>query len=187
MGERASSLRTFRSARFHLPLRRTDNACLSVAGDHTRTVTIIAPTSGGLMSFAVKRVTCLGCKTPLKPNALSQSCDVNSQASLELTRRSRRPSCLQQLPAEDRRAARQAGRADFTGRDGFRSALDAVPAVSRLPSPGKVAHPGRMLAVELTRRTGTGCPVHVQGLPNLLHAQEGAERSGRLRRHPAAL
>lgn len=24
------------------------------------------------MSFAVKRVTCLGCKTPLKPNALSE-------------------------------------------------------------------------------------------------------------------
>ncbi|POY71963.1 DNA polymerase delta subunit 1 [Rhodotorula taiwanensis] len=68
MGERASSL-----PRFHLPLRRTDNACLSVAGDHTRTVTIIAPTSGGLMSFAVKRVTCLGCKTPLKPNALNQA------------------------------------------------------------------------------------------------------------------
>ncbi|GAA5955930.1 hypothetical protein JCM8115_004364 [Rhodotorula mucilaginosa] len=52
MGERASSL---------------------LAGDHTRTVTIIAPTSGGLMSFAVKRVTCLGCKTPLKPNALNQA------------------------------------------------------------------------------------------------------------------
>ncbi|GAA5857179.1 hypothetical protein JCM8547_009357 [Rhodosporidiobolus lusitaniae] len=46
MGERASSL---------------------LAGDHTRTVSIVAPTVGGLMKFAVKTVTCLGCKAPLKP------------------------------------------------------------------------------------------------------------------------
>lgn len=35
-------------------------------GDHTRTVQIATPTTGGLMKFAVKTATCLGCKTPLK-------------------------------------------------------------------------------------------------------------------------
>ena len=39
-----------------------------VSGDHTRTVQIATPTIGGLMKFAVKTVTCLGCKTPLKTN-----------------------------------------------------------------------------------------------------------------------
>ncbi|KAJ6485901.1 DNA polymerase family B-domain-containing protein [Mycena sanguinolenta] len=39
-----------------------------LAGDHTRTIQIATPTVGGLMKFAVKTVTCLGCKTPLRPN-----------------------------------------------------------------------------------------------------------------------
>ncbi|BGP44897.1 DNA-directed DNA polymerase delta [Rhodotorula kratochvilovae] len=52
MGERASSL---------------------LAGDHTRTVSIVAPTVGGLMKFAVKTVTCLGCRTPLKPGTPNQA------------------------------------------------------------------------------------------------------------------
>ncbi|GJN91710.1 hypothetical protein Rhopal_004733-T1 [Rhodotorula paludigena] len=51
LGERASSL---------------------LAGDHTRTVSIVAPTVGGLMKFAVKTVTCLGCKTPLKKDSLTE-------------------------------------------------------------------------------------------------------------------
>lgn len=38
-----------------------------VTGDHTRTIQIATPTVGGLMKFAVKTVTCLGCKTALKP------------------------------------------------------------------------------------------------------------------------
>jgi hypothetical protein len=42
------------------------NSC-AVSGDHTRTIQIATPTVGGLMKFAVKTVTCLGCKTPLKP------------------------------------------------------------------------------------------------------------------------
>lgn len=40
----------------------------SVSGDHTRTIQIATPTVGGLMKFAVKTVTCLGCKTALRPN-----------------------------------------------------------------------------------------------------------------------
>nr|GAT42941.1 predicted protein [Mycena chlorophos] len=37
-----------------------------LSGDHTRTIQIATPTVGGLMKFAVKQVTCLGCKTPLR-------------------------------------------------------------------------------------------------------------------------
>ncbi|RIA89336.1 DNA polymerase family B-domain-containing protein [Glomus cerebriforme] len=39
-----------------------------LAGDHTRVVQIATPTIGGLMKFAVKTATCLGCKTPLSKN-----------------------------------------------------------------------------------------------------------------------
>ncbi|GJE91144.1 delta DNA polymerase [Phanerochaete sordida] len=37
-----------------------------LSGDHTRTIQIATPTVGGLMKFAVKTVTCMGCKTQLK-------------------------------------------------------------------------------------------------------------------------
>ncbi|KAI5452167.1 DNA-directed DNA polymerase delta [Naganishia albida] len=39
-----------------------------LAGDHTRTIQIATPTVGGLMKFAVKTVTCLGCRTVLRTN-----------------------------------------------------------------------------------------------------------------------
>lgn len=45
---------------------RADTSIL-VSGDHTRTIQIATPTVGGLMKFAVKTRTCLGCKTALKP------------------------------------------------------------------------------------------------------------------------
>lgn len=38
-----------------------------MAGDHTRTIQIATPSVGGLMKFAVKTITCLGCKTALRP------------------------------------------------------------------------------------------------------------------------
>jgi DNA polymerase delta subunit 1 len=34
-------------------------------GDHTRIISVAAPTMGGLMKFAKKTATCLGCKVPL--------------------------------------------------------------------------------------------------------------------------
>ena len=43
------------------------NMASAVSGDHTRTIQIATPTVGGLMKFAVKTRTCLGCKTALKP------------------------------------------------------------------------------------------------------------------------
>ncbi|EPS44757.1 hypothetical protein H072_1289 [Dactylellina haptotyla CBS 200.50] len=36
-----------------------------LTGDHTRTISVAAPTMGGLMKFAKKTQTCMGCKTPL--------------------------------------------------------------------------------------------------------------------------
>ncbi|OZJ06486.1 DNA polymerase delta catalytic subunit [Bifiguratus adelaidae] len=40
-------------------------------GDHTRTVQVATPTIGGLMKFAVKKATCLGCKAPLKTSSVA--------------------------------------------------------------------------------------------------------------------
>ncbi|OCH91039.1 hypothetical protein OBBRIDRAFT_887287 [Obba rivulosa] len=45
-----------------------DKASSLLSGDHTRSIQIATPTVGGLMKFAVKTTTCLGCKTPLRPN-----------------------------------------------------------------------------------------------------------------------
>jgi hypothetical protein len=49
-----------------------------VSGDHTRTIQIATPTVGGLMKFAVKTVTCLGCKTPLRGKEASAYMAVRS-------------------------------------------------------------------------------------------------------------
>lgn len=78
LGEKASSLCK--------PLTLVSKGVLTssiVSGDHTRTIQIATPTVGGLMKFAVKTVTCLGCKTALKTN--------NSIASEFLYGRVRRP------------------------------------------------------------------------------------------------
>lgn len=45
-----------------------EKASTLLAGNHTRTVTIAAPSGGALMKFAVKTATCMGCKAPLKRN-----------------------------------------------------------------------------------------------------------------------
>ncbi|KAF9508169.1 hypothetical protein BS47DRAFT_1373735 [Hydnum rufescens UP504] len=47
------------------PILGEHNANSLLSGDHTRSIQIATPTVGGLMKFAVKTVTCLGCKTPL--------------------------------------------------------------------------------------------------------------------------
>ncbi|CAE6528011.1 unnamed protein product [Rhizoctonia solani] len=48
------------------PILGEKAASTLLSGSHTRTIQIATPTVGGLMKFAVKTVTCLGCKTPLK-------------------------------------------------------------------------------------------------------------------------
>ncbi|CAE6482066.1 unnamed protein product [Rhizoctonia solani] len=50
------------------PILGEKAAAALLSGSHTRTIQIATPTIGGLMKFAVKTVTCLGCKTPLKAN-----------------------------------------------------------------------------------------------------------------------
>ncbi|KAF8328374.1 delta DNA polymerase [Cantharellus anzutake] len=59
------------------PIMGETNANSLLSGDHTRTIQIATPTVGGLMKFAVKTVTCLGCKTPLTPkNSVAQGAAV---------------------------------------------------------------------------------------------------------------
>ncbi|KAF9438595.1 DNA-directed DNA polymerase delta [Entomortierella beljakovae] len=46
-----------------------------LSGEHTRTIQVSTPSVGGLMKFAVKKVTCLGCKKPLADeSAVCSSC-----------------------------------------------------------------------------------------------------------------
>ncbi|KAG9781326.1 DNA polymerase delta catalytic subunit [Exophiala dermatitidis] len=50
-----------------------------LAGDHTRSISVAAPTLGGLMKFAKKTMTCMGCKKPLvrpdeKDGAVCENC-----------------------------------------------------------------------------------------------------------------
>ncbi|CCG82067.1 DNA polymerase [Taphrina deformans PYCC 5710] len=51
-----------------------DKASQLLNGDHTRTITKSAPTLGGLMKFAVKTVTCMGCKAPVPKGSNSPVC-----------------------------------------------------------------------------------------------------------------
>ncbi|ODQ54350.1 hypothetical protein SAICODRAFT_208664 [Saitoella complicata NRRL Y-17804] len=53
-----------------------EKANLLLAGDHTRSISVAAPSAsvGGLMRFAVKTETCMGCKTPLKPGQKGAVC-----------------------------------------------------------------------------------------------------------------
>ncbi|KAJ3413004.1 DNA-directed DNA polymerase delta [Chytridiales sp. JEL 0842] len=53
-----------------------EKASSLLSGDHIRTISVAAPSVGGLMKFAVKTATCLGCKTPLPKteSAVCQHC-----------------------------------------------------------------------------------------------------------------
>jgi len=49
-------------------------------GDHTRQIKLATPATGGIMKFAVKQKTCLGCKVPLNnsdTNNLCQHCQLD--------------------------------------------------------------------------------------------------------------
>lgn len=63
LGDKATSLCVYFSLHFRMVY-----LVILVSGDHTRTIQIATPTVGGLMKFAVKTVTCLGCKTALRPS-----------------------------------------------------------------------------------------------------------------------
>ena len=86
LGDKANSLRTV----YSIPVLYT--ADMAVAGDHTRTIQIATPTIGGLMKFAVKTVTCLGCKTPLRGTKSEPLCGHGIWRLLTVRR-----SCVREL------------------------------------------------------------------------------------------
>ncbi|KAF2102393.1 catalytic subunit DNA polymeras-like protein delta [Rhizodiscina lignyota] len=47
------------------PIMGEKKAASLLTGEHTRTISVAAPTMGGLMKFAKKTQTCMGCKKPL--------------------------------------------------------------------------------------------------------------------------
>lgn len=53
------------------PILSGDKLRTLFAGDHTRSIKVIAPSSGGIVKFAIKTKTCVGCKVPLGPNEKS--------------------------------------------------------------------------------------------------------------------
>ncbi|CAE6417480.1 unnamed protein product [Rhizoctonia solani] len=71
------------------PIKGEKEAATLLSGSHTRTIQIATPTIGGLMKFAVKTVTCLGCKTALKAS------NSTSTSPLLTNRYSRQTSDLQ--------------------------------------------------------------------------------------------
>lgn len=148
-----------------------DKANSLLAGEHTRTISIATPTIGGLMKFAVRTVTCLGCKTPLKTAnkgawpAGARASHMSYALALLLTDRSlsptRRRRRLPELPAADRRALPKATANDLAAPGQLFPPVDPVPALPGFASPGR--------------------PLFKQGLPHLLHARQGSK--GRRRRH----
>ncbi|KAK3703906.1 DNA-directed DNA polymerase delta [Vermiconidia calcicola] len=61
------------------PILGEKKAASLLTGEHTRSISVAAPTMGGLMKFAKKTETCLGCKKPLmtkeeKEGAVGEEC-----------------------------------------------------------------------------------------------------------------
>lgn len=52
-------------ARIFEPILGEKKAAQLLTGEHTRSISVAAPTLGGLMKFAKKTQTCMGCKKPL--------------------------------------------------------------------------------------------------------------------------
>jgi DNA polymerase delta subunit 1 len=52
-------------ARIFEPIMGEKKASQLLTGEHTRSISVAAPTMGGLMKFAKKTQTCMGCKKPL--------------------------------------------------------------------------------------------------------------------------
>ncbi|KAK2753152.1 DNA-directed DNA polymerase delta [Arachnomyces sp. PD_36] len=52
-------------ARIFDPILGVKKSAQLITGEHTRSISVVAPTLGGLMKFAKKTQTCMGCKKPL--------------------------------------------------------------------------------------------------------------------------
>jgi hypothetical protein len=125
-----------------------------VAGDHTRTISVAAPTVGGLMKFAVKTQTCLGCKTPL-PKGTFPPLRVFFVWGPNGFRSQRRgmpklsPSCWRIVP--------KTSHFDQRIRDALLAIVDSMSTMSRLVT--------------------SGCHLHVLGLSHLLPSYQSSEGS----------
>lgn len=106
-----------------------------MSGDHTRTIQIATPTVGGLMKFAVKTVTCLGCKTPLKGKDISRLIPYDFQLKAE--KYGYRGCPMQELQAENARVVQQACDDELPVASPLCAIMDAVPALSRISTPGQ--------------------------------------------------
>ena len=66
-------------SRIFEPILGEGKAASLLTGEHTRSITVAAPTNSGIMKFAKKTQTCMGCKKPLvnatvKDGAVCENC-----------------------------------------------------------------------------------------------------------------
>lgn len=178
LGDKANSLcETITAYQF---VCEAEQRCI-VSGDHTRTIQVATPTVGGLMKFAVKTATCLGCKTPLRANN-----SVKSESLARVVRylnfRTNDPLLQTALCAttvgrdsgsstRNRSPPRQSCKCG--SRACGRSVNDARARCIRYVSNCRSFCMSKMLS-----QSRIGCPVFQSRLPDLLYAQEGAKGRG---------
>ena len=109
----------------------------SVSGDHTRTIRIATPSIGGLMKFAVKTVTCLGCKTPLRANNSKDKSLFRIQGYAIVVDTSNRRSDLQQLSTKNRGTISQASRNYVRIASAVFTTMDTMSTMSRIAASGR--------------------------------------------------
>lgn len=51
---------------------------ITTVGDHTRTIAVPIPKTGGIVSFTVKKLSCIACKAPLQGEGISPYCSVQT-------------------------------------------------------------------------------------------------------------
>ena len=152
-----------------------------VSGDHTRTIQIATPTIGGLMKFAVKTVTCMGCKTPLRANnsvkgeqrqsgpLLWPFIDAPTGGAVCNNCRPRLGELYQnQVCLLNESLSHMINLATLetpTGFDNFRTSSSILSSVDSMPT--------------LPRITSSGRTLLKQGLPYILYAEESSERCWR--------
>ena len=157
---------------------------MTVSGDHTRAIQIATPTVGGLMKFAVKTVTCLGCKTPLRANN-----SVKGKQTLPF------PIGRSRIPLQDGAVCNNCRpRIGELYQKQVASTSELQVRFSRLWTQCQRCQgslhqvPFRFLfEMKLAlRNILLGCPVYKQGLSDFLHEEKGAKGCGRRRHCPRA-
>lgn len=152
--------------------RATNFLCLLVSGDHTRAIQIATPTVGGLMKFTVKTATCLGCKTPLRPTNSRKS--KRTPILLVTLLRYHRWGRLQQLSTTPWRVVSKANRSDIQAADRLWTFVDTMSTLPGLLTSGLLCD----CATYSRSHLRLGRPMHEQGLPHLLYAEESTKGCG---------